>query len=331
VEAVLLILLVAVLAAVLFLLWYLNGAFREMTRVQLELRGMTGEIKALEQGQTGVGESLRYLQSEISQARLGLTALQSQAQARAAGDQQIAESVRRLETVIAGTRSKGAAGENILDVMFSQLPIEWQVRDFVVGNKPVEFALRLPNNRILPIDSKWPATDLIERFHACDDPVERQRLQDQIRITVIAKAREVRKYLDPNLTLSFGIAVVPDAVYDLSTDVHVHCFEQNVVLVAYSMFLPYLLLVFQTVLRTSQDIDLEKLDAHLTVAEANVRALEEELEGRFSRAITMLANSKTELSSHVSKIHSSIVNVRPSAVQESLPPEESSLPTLGEL
>ena len=50
--------------------------------------------------------------------------------------------IRRLETVIAGTQSKGAAGENILDVVFSKLPAEWQVRNFPVGNKSVEFGLR---------------------------------------------------------------------------------------------------------------------------------------------------------------------------------------------
>jgi DNA recombination protein RmuC len=41
-----------------------------------------------------------------------------------------AESIRRLEAVIAGTHSKGIAGENILDAVFSMLPVEWQVRIF---------------------------------------------------------------------------------------------------------------------------------------------------------------------------------------------------------
>jgi DNA recombination protein RmuC len=273
------------------------------------LRGVSQRISTIEQGQGTVGQNLSLLQSELSGARQGLTALQSQAEVRALTDRQVADSVRRLETIIAGTQSKGEAGENILEVVFSKLPPEWQVRDFTVGNKTVEFALRLPNNRILPIDSKWPATDLIERLARCDDPVERRRLKTQIGATVIAKAKEVKKYLDPALTLNFGIAAVPDAVYDLCGDVQVACYEQDVVLVAYSMFIPYLLLVFQTVLKTSQDIDLEKLNAHLRTAEQSVRALQQELEGRFSRAITMMANSKSEMSAHLSRIDSSLTNV----------------------
>src|SRR5437870_230480 len=40
-----------------------------------------------------------------------------------------AESIRHLEMVIAGTQSKGAAGENIIEAVFAQLPPDWQVRN----------------------------------------------------------------------------------------------------------------------------------------------------------------------------------------------------------
>jgi DNA recombination protein RmuC len=109
-----------------------------------------------------VGQGLQAIQSamqqELTQVRLGLTDLQAQAQARVELEYRTAESVRRLEGVIAGTQSKGLAGENILEVVFSQLPPEWQLRDFKVKNKTVEVALGLPNNLILPIGSKGPAT-----------------------------------------------------------------------------------------------------------------------------------------------------------------------------
>jgi DNA recombination protein RmuC len=302
------IILVVLLVAV-FLLWSLSTHLRGLTQLQVELRGVATRVESIERNQGTVGQNLTVLNSELSQARISMTALQSEATVRVAMESQIAESIRRLETVIAGTYSKGAAGENILEAVFSRLPPEWQVRDFRVGNKTVEFGLRLPNNRVLPIDSKWPATDLLERFARCEDPVERRKLKDQIGVTVVAKAREVRKYLDPSLTLTFGVAAVPDAVYDLCGDIQGTCFEMNVVLVAYSMFIPYMLLVFQTVLKTSQDIDLEKLDAHLQAAESSVQALQGELEGRLSRAITMLANSKSEMSAQLSRIGSSLTNV----------------------
>jgi DNA recombination protein RmuC len=305
----------AIFLAILLIaaLWLLSRPFQTFGLLQAELRGLAERMGGMEQRQGAAAGNLMLatstLQSELSSARAELTQLQAQARARADTDSRVAESVRRLETIIAGTQSKGAAGENILDVVFAHLPLEWQVRNFTVGNKTVEFALRLPNNLVLPIDSKWPATDLLEQFAACDDLAERLRLKAQIETVVLAKAREVRKYLDPGRTLGFGVAAVPDAVYDLCSSVQCDCFELNVVLIAYSMFVPYLLLVFQTVLRTSQDIDLEKLDAYLRTAEDSIRFVQEELEGRFARALTMLGNSRDDMSVHLSKINSSLTSL----------------------
>jgi len=42
-------------------------------------------------------------------------------------------------------------------------------------------------------------------------------LKAKIKAAVLAKAKEVKKYLDPSLTMSFGVAAVPDAVFDLSS------------------------------------------------------------------------------------------------------------------
>ena len=285
-----------------------------LAAIAWRIAAVAERVRGMERAQTATGGSLDsrlgVLYTELAAARTGVSELRGQAEARGHTDRQVAESVRRLEAVIAGTHSKGAAGENILNVVFSKLPAAWQLRDFRVGNRTVEFALKLPNGRVLPIDSKWPATDHIERLAAATDPLERQQLKDAINRVVLTKAREVKKYLEPSLTLGFAIAAVPDAVYDVSTDVHAQCLQENVVLLGYSMFLPYVLLVFQTVLATSRDIDLEKLAAHLRAAELAAAAVQEELEGRFSRALAMLHNSKTELSAHASRISSSLTHVQ---------------------
>ena len=229
-DALLLVLLAAlmllILAAVLFLLF-------------IQLRRSRQEVQA-----AVLTERLSQIEPMTRSIQLGLTELQAYARARHDLERQTAESIRRLEAVIAGTQTKGAAGENILELVFAKLPPEWQVRNFRVGNKTVEFGLRLPNNLLLPIDSKWPATNLLEEFAGCDDPSEQQRLKARIESTVLSKAREVKKYIDPNVTVNFGVAAVPDAVYDLCSGVQADLFQLNVVLVSYSMFFPYLLLVF---------------------------------------------------------------------------------------
>ncbi|MEW6572900.1 MAG: DNA recombination protein RmuC [Bacillota bacterium] len=313
--------------------------------VHLELRSLAERVSTVEQNQQAVGRSLQNvatslaqtgvtastlletaakIQTELSRAKEGLTELQTHTKARQELEQRTADSIRRLEAIIAGTKTKGAAGENILEAVFAKLPPEWQVRDFRVGNKSVEFGLRLPNNMILPIDSKWPATSLLEQFAACGDPGGQQKLKERIEREVLTKAKEIKKYIDPNLTVSFGIVAVPDAVYDLCSGVQAEVFQQNVVLIGYSMFIPYLLLVFQTVLKTSQNIDLDKVMLSIQSIEEQVNWLQEELEGRFPRAITMLENSRKDISARISKIRSSLMSIQVSASVRELPGDSQS-------
>jgi DNA recombination protein RmuC len=295
---VLIVLVVLLLGAVLLLLAMQYLQLRSSQR-DVETAVITEKLSQLEP----VSQAVANIQH-------GLAELHAYTRARQDLERQTADSIRRLEMVIAGTQTKGVAGENILETVFANLPQEWQVRNFRVGDKAVEFALRLPNNLVLPIDSKWPATHLLEQFASCEDLEEQRRLKAQIEKAVLDKAREVRKYIDPNVTVNFGIAAVPDAVYDLSAGVQADIFQLNVVLIGYSMFVPYLLLVFQTILKTSQSIDMQRLDAYLRSADENIQAAQGELEGRFSRALTMLTNSRDELSVLLSKVRSGLTSVQ---------------------
>ncbi len=265
------------------------------------------ELKSLTTGLTDATGAMRV---ELARAKNDLTELHTHVRTGQEAERQIADSVRRLETIIAGTQSKGSAGENVLEVVFSKLPIEWQVRDFKIGGKSVEFALRLPNNLIMPIDSKWAATNLLEQFINTEDLQEQQRLKRLIEDAVLSKAKEVRKYLDPSITVNFGVAVVPDAVYDLCAGIQSETFQHNVVLVSYSMFVPYLLLVFQTTLKNSQSIDLQKIDAYLQTAHESIKVLQNELDGRFSRAITMMNNSRDDMRAVLGKLGGSLTGLQ---------------------
>ena len=318
--------------------------------MQVELRGLSERVSQVDQNQsqanqgivnlgTGLTEAgavtktlidtASAIREELSRAKNDLTELQTHARARQELELRTAESIRRLEAIIAGTQTKGAAGENILEIVFAKLPADWQVRNFRVGDKAVEFGLRLPNNLVLPIDSKWAATNLLEQFAASDEPNERQRLKNQIEVAVLDRAKEVRKYLDPNLTVNFGVAAVPDAIYELCGSIQADVFQLNVVLVSYSMFVPYLLLVFQTVLKASHNVDLQKLDACLQSAHGSIAALQEELEGRFSRALTMLSNSRNDMSVHLSKVMSGLTSLQISAGAADVRPALAQPPASG--
>lgn len=60
------------------------------------------------------------------------------------------------------------------------------------------------------------------------DAEEQQKLKSQIERAVLDKAKEVRKYIEPNVTVNFRIAALSDAVYDVSTGVQGGLLEVNV-------------------------------------------------------------------------------------------------------
>ena len=85
------------------------------------------------------------------------------------------------------------------------------------------------------------------------------------------------------------------------------------------MFVPYLLLVFQTMLRTTQSIDLQKIEAYLQTVQESTQAIQEELDGRFSRAITMLSNSRDDMRAMISKAGSSLTALQLAEIRQEVP------------
>jgi DNA recombination protein RmuC len=257
-----------------------------------------------------VDQAARQVQLQLSTALQSLGTLNGFLKAREKLDADTSDSVRRLEMIIAGTQTKGIAGENILDVVLSRLPAEWQARGFMVNGAAVEFGVKLPNGLVLPIDSKWPATHLIEQFIAADKPEERKRLKAEIEHAVLLKAKEIKKYLDPSITMPYGVACVPDSVFDLVPGAQVASLSLGVVLISHSMLLPYLLLVYQSALRNIQTIDTAKLEAYLKMVQASLQSLQEELDGRFARALTMLSNSRDDMRALIGKANGGITSLQ---------------------
>lgn len=270
-----------------------------------------------------VSTPLQNLTQSIQDIRVEAARFSEQFQARAEIERQTAESIKRLETIMVGIGSRGAAGEYVVEEFLSKLPPEWQVRNFRVGNKTVEFGLQLPNRLVLPIDSKWPATRLVEQFNNSDDPDEQKKLRERIEREIIRKAREVQKYIAPNITTPFGIAAIPDAVYSLCPAVNVKTLEYNVVVVSYSLLLPYLLLVFQVILATARAFDVTKAGVHLQTIEQGIKDLQSEIEGRFSNALAMLYNSRGDLQAHIGKANSALASIQSITVSINTDSQES--------
>jgi DNA recombination protein RmuC len=135
----------------------------------------------------------------------------------------------------------------------ADLPYEWYDRNVTFPNgATVEFALRAPNGRWVPIDSKWTATQLLNQLGQATDSTQQNALRMLVQREVINRAKEAMKYLDKNGTLGFCIVAVPDTVFELCVDIQAKLTGANIVLISYSLLVPYLLLLVNLYLKEEQ-------------------------------------------------------------------------------
>jgi DNA recombination protein RmuC len=314
--ALLLVCVLAAIGAVGLLVWNVlrrtEGQAREVAelRGRLEMGGTAQDVRAAE-----LRERLTQTQSVVEGMRSALTARQSvEEDARA--------SLRRLENVIAGSSTRGAAGENILEEALRHLPPDMLQRNVWVGGKVVELGLRLPGGKLLPIDSKWVSSGALEQLAdpALDAP-RRTQLSGQVEREVERRVREVSQYIHPDATSPFALAVIPDAAYDVCRGAIVDAGKRHVMVVGYGMALPYLLTLYQLHLQFARTVDMEKMQSALIDIERHLDVLEGVLENKLQRAVTMLQNAYGEGKQVSARIRASaqaiqVTDASPTPIQE---------------
>ena len=308
VELLFALLLVSLVLSVLFVgavVWGLarraEGHKRDVAelRSRLEAGGQADETRAAE-----LRERLANTQSAMEGVRAALSARQSI-------EEEARTSLRRLESVIAGSSSRGAAGEHILEEALRHLPPEMLQRNVWIGGKVVELALRLPGGKVLPMDSKWVSSVALEQLAEPGlDASRRAQLMGQVEREVERRVREVGQYIDPALTTPFALAVIPDAAYDVCRSAIVTAHMRHVMVVGYAMALPYLLTLYQLHLQFARTVDMEKLQSALIDIERQVDVLEGILENKVQRSLTVLQNAYTEGKQASAKIRASTQGVQ---------------------
>jgi DNA recombination protein RmuC len=275
----------------------LQGEIQRVARAQDDLRrdvqhGREASVQQLTDAAQGI-------RGEIGAAQKALAEVKAIEQGRARQMEQAADTLKRLEAVVAGSATRGVAGENILARALGQLPPDLLALNVAFGNKVVEYALRLPGGRFLPIDSKWTSVAPLERLVETDDPVERRKLQDQVAREVRGRIREMTKYLDPERTLSIALLAVPDAVYASAPEVHGEGYREGILVVPYSLALPYVLALYRLTLRFGSSVDTDQLAARLRSVDESLRRLGDEVEGRLSRGLVQMQNARDAMRDHV--------------------------------
>jgi DNA anti-recombination protein RmuC len=177
------------------------------------------------------------------------------------------------------------------------------VTDFRVNGKVVEFGLRLPDGRRLPIDSKWTALAELEALDAATDAVMRDACARAVEKAVAGRAKEVAQYLDPSITAPVAIAAVPDAAYAALKRAHADAYTRGVVVVPYSGALPIILFLYALVRRFGDTADVQ---AAVSEMGSLLDALEAIVENRFQRAAVMVSNGIDEFRAHLGKARGSL-------------------------
>src|SRR5207253_2353399 len=127
-------------------------------------------------------------------------------------DEEARTSLKHIENIIAGSSSRGAAGEHILEEALRHLPPEMLQRNVWVGGKVVELALRLPGGKLLPTDSKWVSSVALEQLAEPGlDANRRPQLTGQGEREVERRVRQVSEYIARSTSSPFALAVIPAA------------------------------------------------------------------------------------------------------------------------
>ena len=258
---------------------------------QFRLEARRGREDAL----VGLAGAAQDLQGRLAQAQRALAEVKALEQARGSQLDRATDSLRRLELVVAGSGSRGAAGENVLARALAQLPPDLLETNAAFGGRVVEYALRLPGGRLLPIDSKWTGVAELERLETTDDPDERRRLREQVAREVRSRAREMAKYLDPERTLALAVLAVPDAVHAEVPEAHAEGWREGVLVVPYSLALPFVLSLYRLTVRYASAPDTEETAARLARLDELLQRLDDEVEGRLSRALVQAGNARDAL------------------------------------
>ncbi len=294
----------------------LRQGFTFLSQAQADLGRMVGDLRQrVDQTTAGLADKTvqaqASLQKEIAEAHKLVEAVRTELSERKERDREIGRAVAHLEAVLAGSPTKGAAGENILDEAFSGFPPDMVERNFRVRGKVVEYALVLAGtHKRLPIDSKWPATNEVEKLAAETDPAARQRVVGEIQSAIRRKVREVAQYIDPLMTTDQAIAAIPDSVSPYCGELTYEAYRQGVILMAYSMIVPYVLNLYNLHLKYSRSVDLDSLDNALSSIEKNVDSLDKVLENSIQRGATMIGNAYDEARRIADRIKSTLVTIR---------------------
>ena len=310
-ELLFVLLLVCLLVGIAIVVQMVAAANRRAETQARELAEVRAQLALGNQARDSSSAEVREVRERLGQATAVLEGVRAAVSARQQVEDDARQSLRRLEAVIAGSSTRGAAGENILEEAFRHLPPEMVQRNLWVKGKVCELGLRLPGGKLLAIDSKWTSSAELEEISLPEvEPSRRGQLATVIEKEVERRIREVSQYIDPDTTAPFALAAVPDGAYAVCRAAFAEGHRRHVIIVGYSMALPYLLALYQMHLQFARSVDMENLQACMMEVERQLDSLESTLENKLQRALTMLGNTYTDGKQSLARIRASVHSIQ---------------------
>jgi len=243
---------------------------------------------------------------DLNQARVLLERLNTEYQAAKKIEDEIRVVTRDIHETLIGARKRGLSGENILRESFSKFPQDIIQYDFKVRGKVVEYALILPNKKRIPIDSKWPASDLLSKLNIQEEGDSKEKLLNEIEKRVLEKVKEAKEYIDPSSTINQAFVALPDSIYFLCKKAHIEAHKNNVVLLPYSMSMPVILSVYNFYLQNFQNINIAEVENYLIKIKRDIERIDIILENSISKASVMIKNAYDEFKNITGKMRQDI-------------------------
>lgn len=180
----------------------------------------------LENKQKTIEKLVRDLQEEMSERQKEIRTLEqdrvktfgqltSQLQQQKELSQELRISTQQLSKVLSSNQMRGAWGERIIEDLLQAnglqegLHYKRQLQQLGNTSRP-DITLLLPNNRVVPVDVKFPLA-AIQKMTEVDDKASKDAYLKQFGQDLKVKIKKVAEYIDPDSnTLDYAVMFVPN-------------------------------------------------------------------------------------------------------------------------
>lgn len=297
-ETLIILLLVAVLAVIIFLAYTLRNK-SEVSRDDQSLLMLQNQINELtktlhdrlDHSHTSMQHQFASTTKIVSDVTEKLTAIE-QTNRQVLG---FSEQLQSLENILKNPKQRGILGEYFLETVLKNVlpPSSYQIQ-YKFTNGDIVDAAVFVKDKIIPIDSKF-SLENYNKILQSQDSQEREKLEKQFKIDLKNRIDETSKYIRPNEnTMDFAFMFIPSEgiYYDLlvnqvgaikvnTRDLIEYAFkEKRVIIVSPTSFHAYLQTVLQglralQIEEQAQEIrkNIEKLQKHLLSYEEYLQKL----------------------------------------------------------